>query len=130
MTFVSFLYISCAVDLEVTRPGSLFRCDPFWRCYRDDVLLDVNENDSIEPKSGKGCAILKKERVDESEKIIEKERNRLEVKRPFEVRKEVYEKVWPDVREIQSHDEVYDCLKGGSENSRGRGLAISMVEEA
>ncbi|GKG10490.1 hypothetical protein Tco_0341890, partial [Tanacetum coccineum] len=25
--------ISCAVDLEVTRPGSLFRCDPFWGCY-------------------------------------------------------------------------------------------------
>ncbi|GKF17365.1 hypothetical protein Tco_0062283, partial [Tanacetum coccineum] len=24
---------SCAVDLEVTRPGSLFRCDPFWGCY-------------------------------------------------------------------------------------------------
>ncbi|GKC99131.1 hypothetical protein Tco_1169406, partial [Tanacetum coccineum] len=25
---------SCDVDLEVTRPGSLFRCDPFWGCYR------------------------------------------------------------------------------------------------
>ncbi|GJZ87095.1 hypothetical protein Tco_0658705, partial [Tanacetum coccineum] len=25
--------ISCDVDLEVTRPGSLFRCDPFWGCY-------------------------------------------------------------------------------------------------
>ncbi|GKG13111.1 hypothetical protein Tco_0350071, partial [Tanacetum coccineum] len=25
--------ISCAVDLEVTRPRSLFRCDPFWGCY-------------------------------------------------------------------------------------------------
>ncbi|GKC66334.1 hypothetical protein Tco_1098932, partial [Tanacetum coccineum] len=25
--------ISCAVDLEVTCPGSLFRCDPFWGCY-------------------------------------------------------------------------------------------------
>ncbi|GKF75183.1 hypothetical protein Tco_0224627, partial [Tanacetum coccineum] len=24
---------SCAVDLEVTCPGSLFRCDPFWGCY-------------------------------------------------------------------------------------------------
>ncbi|GJX16968.1 putative reverse transcriptase domain-containing protein [Tanacetum coccineum] len=34
--FVSFLYISCAVDLEVTRPGSLFRCDPFWGCYNYD----------------------------------------------------------------------------------------------
>ncbi|GJT96531.1 hypothetical protein Tco_1092049 [Tanacetum coccineum] len=30
----------------------------------------------------------------------------------------------------QSDDEVYDCLKGGSENSRGKRLAISMVEEA
>ncbi|GKF78090.1 hypothetical protein Tco_0230560 [Tanacetum coccineum] len=27
---MSFLYISCAVDLEVTCPGSLFRYDPFW----------------------------------------------------------------------------------------------------
>ncbi|GJU62933.1 hypothetical protein Tco_1244768 [Tanacetum coccineum] len=27
--FVSFLYISCAVDLEVTRPRSLFRCERF-----------------------------------------------------------------------------------------------------
>ncbi|GKF69027.1 hypothetical protein Tco_0198706, partial [Tanacetum coccineum] len=25
--------ISCAVDLEVTCPGSLFCCDPFWGCY-------------------------------------------------------------------------------------------------
>ncbi|GJX31819.1 hypothetical protein Tco_0241674 [Tanacetum coccineum] len=30
----------------------------------------------------------------------------------------------------QSHDEVYGCLKGGSGNSRGKRLAISMVEEA
>nr|GEW13087.1 hypothetical protein [Tanacetum cinerariifolium] len=30
----------------------------------------------------------------------------------------------------QSHDEVYNCLKGGSENSGGKRLAISMVEEA
>ncbi|GJY83333.1 hypothetical protein Tco_0496709 [Tanacetum coccineum] len=30
----------------------------------------------------------------------------------------------------QSHDEVYGCLKCGSGNSRGRRLAISMVEEA
>ncbi|GJW89557.1 hypothetical protein Tco_0167110 [Tanacetum coccineum] len=30
----------------------------------------------------------------------------------------------------QSHDEIYGCLKGGSGNSRGRRLAISMVEEA
>ncbi|GJX00572.1 hypothetical protein Tco_0184485 [Tanacetum coccineum] len=29
----------------------------------------------------------------------------------------------------QSHDEVYGCLKGGSGNSGGKRLAISMVEE-
>ncbi|GKE42762.1 hypothetical protein Tco_1470046 [Tanacetum coccineum] len=29
----------------------------------------------------------------------------------------------------QSHNEVYDCLKGGSGNSGGKRLAISMVEE-
>ncbi|GKB91577.1 hypothetical protein Tco_0963849, partial [Tanacetum coccineum] len=30
----------------------------------------------------------------------------------------------------QSHDEIYGCLKGGSGNSGGKILAISMVEEA
>ncbi|GKF19893.1 hypothetical protein Tco_0068531 [Tanacetum coccineum] len=30
----------------------------------------------------------------------------------------------------QSHDEAYGCLKGGSGNSGGKRLAISMVEEA
>ncbi|GKG05805.1 hypothetical protein Tco_0325891, partial [Tanacetum coccineum] len=30
----------------------------------------------------------------------------------------------------QSHDEVYGYLKGGSRNSGGKRLAISMVEEA
>ncbi|GJU94343.1 hypothetical protein Tco_1319099 [Tanacetum coccineum] len=30
----------------------------------------------------------------------------------------------------QSHNEVYGCLKGGSRNSGGKRLAISMVEEA
>ncbi|GJS50928.1 hypothetical protein Tco_0624290 [Tanacetum coccineum] len=30
----------------------------------------------------------------------------------------------------QSHDEVYGCLKGGSRNSGGKRLALSMVEEA
>ncbi|GKA66178.1 hypothetical protein Tco_0765986 [Tanacetum coccineum] len=30
----------------------------------------------------------------------------------------------------QSHDEVYGCLKGGSGNSGGNRLAISMVEKA
>ncbi|GJS81528.1 putative ribonuclease H-like domain-containing protein [Tanacetum coccineum] len=30
--------ISCAIDLEVTRPGPLFRCDPIWGCYTLDPL--------------------------------------------------------------------------------------------
>ncbi|GKA56036.1 hypothetical protein Tco_0755108 [Tanacetum coccineum] len=30
----------------------------------------------------------------------------------------------------QLHDEVYGCLKGGSRNSEGKRLSISMVEEA
>ncbi|GJV63303.1 hypothetical protein Tco_1474131 [Tanacetum coccineum] len=30
----------------------------------------------------------------------------------------------------QSPDEVYDCIRGGSRNSRGKRLTISMVEEA
>ncbi|GJT49991.1 hypothetical protein Tco_0976148 [Tanacetum coccineum] len=30
----------------------------------------------------------------------------------------------------QLHDELYGCLKGGSRNSGGKRLAISMVEEA
>ncbi|GKE81550.1 hypothetical protein Tco_1551550, partial [Tanacetum coccineum] len=29
-----------------------------------------------------------------------------------------------------SHDEVYGCLKGGSGNSEGKRLDVSMVEEA
>ncbi|GKC23058.1 hypothetical protein Tco_1025208, partial [Tanacetum coccineum] len=30
----------------------------------------------------------------------------------------------------QSQDDVYGCLEGGSGNSRGKRLAISVVEEA
>ncbi|GKA02329.1 hypothetical protein Tco_0674994 [Tanacetum coccineum] len=30
----------------------------------------------------------------------------------------------------QSHNEIYGCLKGGSKSSKGKRLAISMVEEA
>ncbi|GKC35567.1 hypothetical protein Tco_1047951 [Tanacetum coccineum] len=30
----------------------------------------------------------------------------------------------------QSHDEVYGCLKGGSGNTGGKRLSISMVEDA
>ncbi|GJZ98185.1 zinc finger BED domain-containing protein RICESLEEPER 2 [Tanacetum coccineum] len=42
--------LSCAVDLEVTCPGSLFRCDPFWGCYNLDVLpyfFPANPLDSL-----------------------------------------------------------------------------------
>ncbi|GKG06014.1 hypothetical protein Tco_0326100, partial [Tanacetum coccineum] len=34
--------ISCAVDLEVTRPGPLFRCDPIWGCYSACARYQVN----------------------------------------------------------------------------------------
>ncbi|GJW89363.1 hypothetical protein Tco_0164703 [Tanacetum coccineum] len=37
------LYISCAVDLEVTRPGSLFRCDLFWGCYKDGIFISQDK---------------------------------------------------------------------------------------
>ncbi|GKE99579.1 gag-pol polyprotein, partial [Tanacetum coccineum] len=37
--------ISCVVDLEVTCPGSLFRCDPFWGCYKRAVnVVGAREN--------------------------------------------------------------------------------------
>ncbi|GKC24579.1 hypothetical protein Tco_1026729, partial [Tanacetum coccineum] len=36
--------ISCAIDLEVTRPGPLFRCDPIWGCYKGGVRVAC-END-------------------------------------------------------------------------------------
>ncbi|GJY14886.1 hypothetical protein Tco_0385308 [Tanacetum coccineum] len=40
---VTVVYISCAVDLDVTCPGSLFRCDPFWGCYKiNKVALELN----------------------------------------------------------------------------------------
>ncbi|GJT25627.1 hypothetical protein Tco_0895564 [Tanacetum coccineum] len=32
-------YISCAIDLEVTRPGPLFRCHPIWGCYSIQTAL-------------------------------------------------------------------------------------------
>ncbi|GKB25032.1 RNA-directed DNA polymerase, eukaryota, partial [Tanacetum coccineum] len=38
---------SCAIDLEVTRPGPLFRCDPIWGCY------------IIQAAEKLGCLILK-----------------------------------------------------------------------
>ncbi|GKB90624.1 hypothetical protein Tco_0962896 [Tanacetum coccineum] len=86
-----------------------------------------------------------------SEKIIEKERNRLEVKRPFEVRKEVYEKRGTRCKDICEYDDCKDdpliykeilgiglgvgkmsalSSRGERGNSRGKRLAISMVVEA
>ncbi|GJX74027.1 hypothetical protein Tco_0312622 [Tanacetum coccineum] len=41
----------------------------------------------------------------------------------------LFRRKWRRILE-QSHDEVYGCLKGGSGNSGGKRLAISMVEEA
>ncbi|GKA23552.1 hypothetical protein Tco_0709585 [Tanacetum coccineum] len=32
-----------AIDLEVTCPGSLFRCDPFWGCYIDGKIVKEEE---------------------------------------------------------------------------------------
>ncbi|GJS70629.1 putative reverse transcriptase domain-containing protein [Tanacetum coccineum] len=74
--FVSFLYISCAVDLEVTRPGSLFRCDPFWGCYRgnrrEKSKLSIISCTKTHKYVEKGCLIFlaqvtKKETRDKSE---------------------------------------------------------------
>ncbi|GJS47986.1 hypothetical protein Tco_0598107 [Tanacetum coccineum] len=42
--FLCRSYISCAIDLEVTRPGPLFRCDPIWGCYRLVSRAKVIEN--------------------------------------------------------------------------------------
>ncbi|GJX23039.1 hypothetical protein Tco_0227484, partial [Tanacetum coccineum] len=98
--------------------------------------------------------LIRSETTTRSEKTIKKERNHLEVKRPFE--KGGLREVWVQSRRQlvaeerkclvmdseknerynkpaageQSHDEVNGCLKGGSRNSRGKRLAISMVEEA
>ncbi|GJY58169.1 hypothetical protein Tco_0458061 [Tanacetum coccineum] len=106
------------------------------------MLLDVNENDSIESKSGIGWAILKKERVDE--RLIEN--IDISFALTIDVQMILSRQKWmignskvclvfcwltmlrSKVR--QSNDEVYGCIKGGSGNSRGRRLAISMVEEA
>ncbi|GJY44286.1 hypothetical protein Tco_0432499 [Tanacetum coccineum] len=86
-------------------------------------------------------------------RLIRSEKERLEVRRNFRsgktirsetttrrekkclgVRRIVYEfetRRMRDVRiKVSTHDEVYGCLKGGSGNSGGKRLAISMVEEA
>ncbi|GJW41560.1 hypothetical protein Tco_0067405 [Tanacetum coccineum] len=49
-------------------------------------------------------------------------------KKTNEDRDDVLDNVKTD--DEQSHDDVYGCLKGGSENSGGKRLAIFMVEEA
>ncbi|GKB72999.1 putative reverse transcriptase domain-containing protein [Tanacetum coccineum] len=55
--------ISCAVDLEVTCPGSLFRCDPFWGCY----TLPKGSKDFIAycdaSKKGLGAVLMQRENV-------------------------------------------------------------------
>ncbi|GJY90179.1 hypothetical protein Tco_0505375 [Tanacetum coccineum] len=80
----------------------------------------------------RGEATIRSEKTSRSERTLESEKNRSEMKRPFEVRKDVYENSSRALRMFieQSHDEVYGCLKGGSGNSEGKRLAISMVEEA
>ncbi|GKA81933.1 RNA-directed DNA polymerase, eukaryota, reverse transcriptase zinc-binding domain protein, partial [Tanacetum coccineum] len=58
-----FLYISCAVDLEVTRPGSLFPCDPFWGCYtssQDGIASDKGGSGFEFRKNVNSDGILKK----------------------------------------------------------------------
>ncbi|GKG54531.1 hypothetical protein Tco_0560186, partial [Tanacetum coccineum] len=57
--------ISCAVDLEVTRPGPLFRCDPIWGCYMDkseepkallsvDSMLNWSDHEGEDEEKGAG----------------------------------------------------------------------------
>ncbi|GKG41234.1 hypothetical protein Tco_0470446, partial [Tanacetum coccineum] len=38
--------ISCAIDLEVTRPRPLFRCDPIWGCYNVAFLSQAKASSS------------------------------------------------------------------------------------
>ncbi|GJW56731.1 hypothetical protein Tco_0103462 [Tanacetum coccineum] len=46
------------------------------------------------------------------------------------LQQQISQRMAPSHHDEQSHDEVYGCLKGGSRNSGGKILAISMVEEA
>ncbi|GJY61556.1 hypothetical protein Tco_0462213 [Tanacetum coccineum] len=49
MTIFVSIYIYLVFDLEVTRPGSLFRCDPFFGCYN----LDAYDSDCDEISTAK-----------------------------------------------------------------------------
>ncbi|GKG47693.1 hypothetical protein Tco_0507178, partial [Tanacetum coccineum] len=53
--------ISCAIDLEVTRPGPLFRCDPIWGCYSggedDDVKSDGGDDNNGISDEISGCQV-------------------------------------------------------------------------
>ncbi|GKA53196.1 hypothetical protein Tco_0746511 [Tanacetum coccineum] len=108
------------------------------------MILDENEKDSIELTSVEGLASQKKEGVDKRlsemidisfaltidvQVILSRRRwmIRNSKKKTNEDRDDELDNVKTDE---QSHDEVYSCLKGGSGNSRGKILAISMVEEA
>ncbi|GJR11695.1 hypothetical protein Tco_0794347 [Tanacetum coccineum] len=91
---------------------------------------------------------IRSEKTIRKEKAIKSDKNHLEVKRPFETQP-IRMEMLPfgrcpegngDISSVssralrmfieQSHDEVYGCLNGGSRNSGGNRLAISMVEEA
>ncbi|GKF67226.1 hypothetical protein Tco_0196905, partial [Tanacetum coccineum] len=41
--------ISCAIDLEVTRPGPLFRCDPIWGCYSEHAYWKATSVPASDP---------------------------------------------------------------------------------
>ncbi|GKA03762.1 hypothetical protein Tco_0676543 [Tanacetum coccineum] len=81
--FVSFLYISCAVDLEVTRPGSLFRCDPIWGCYTIDNDVALGTNGGISNSADKGTINVSSSNTPIHEKIDKIERQIREGKLRF-----------------------------------------------
>ncbi|GJW12748.1 hypothetical protein Tco_1578575, partial [Tanacetum coccineum] len=54
---------SCAVDLEVTCPGSLFRCDPFWGCYK--FCIDLVPESTPVAMSGYRLAPLEMQELSE-----------------------------------------------------------------
>ncbi|GKB59114.1 hypothetical protein Tco_0915300, partial [Tanacetum coccineum] len=47
---------SCAIDLEVTRPRPLFRCDPIWGCYKLLVADDSRRGRNFNHSSLKGLS--------------------------------------------------------------------------
>ncbi|GJT20486.1 retrovirus-related pol polyprotein from transposon TNT 1-94 [Tanacetum coccineum] len=72
------MYASCAVDLEVTCPGSLFRCDPFWGCYKrglasvEEQLVFYKKNELEKFKQEKESNQLKIENFDNASKSLDK----------------------------------------------------------